>query len=542
MSGLARALQGINPVRLMTLLMVISVVIGFFIFLIMRLTEPPMALLFGSLEANDASRIVAKLDALNVPYEIRGGGTQIFVPSDQALRLRMTMAGEGLPSGGSVGYEVFDKTDTLGATRTMQNINLLRALEGELARTIASLTPIASARVHLVLPKRELFTRDRQEPTASIVVTQEAGSRLNRAQVVAIQNLVAAAVPGLKPTRVAIVDNFGNLLARGGAEDDAAAITLSAAQEYRANLEKHLKNTIERLLERTLGPNSVRAEVSAEVDFDRVTTSAEIYDPDGQVARSTQTVEEQTQNLEGDGSQTVSVANNLPDANAGQTANAKSLANTNRVEETTNYEISKTVRNMVRESGTIKRLSVAVLVDGTYTTDQNGNRVYTPRSQEELDKLTALVRSAIGYDEKRGDTVELVNMQFPAPETPEAPPAPMFDLGKGDYFKIAEMVVLLIIGLLVILFVLRPLATQALSPAPAGPTGTGDEDQKALPGPDGTPAQITDGANAEGENMIDVENVEGRVRESTIKKVGEIVDNHPDEALHIIRNWLYQEA
>ncbi len=541
MSGLARTLQGINPVRLMTLLIVISVAVGFFIFLTMRLTEPPMALLFGELEPGDASRIVAKLETLNVPYELRAGGSQIYVPSDKALRLRMTMAGEGLPSGGSVGYEVFDKTDSLGATRTMQNINLLRALEGELSRTIASLTPVAAARVHLVLPKRELFTRDRQEPTASIVVTQETGSRLTRAQVVAIQNLVAAAVPGLKPSRVAIVDNFGNLLARGGAEDDNAAIALSAAQEYRAALEKHYKNTIERLLERTLGPNSVRAEVTAEVDFDRVTTTAEIFDPEGQVARSTQTIEETTKNLEGDGAKDVSVANNLPDAAATQGGGVKSLADTNRVEETTNYEISKTVRNLVRESGTIKRLSVAVLVDGVYTTDQNGNRVYAPRSAEEMDKLAALVRSAIGYDEQRGDTVELVNMQFPAPETPEAAaPAPMFNLGKGDYFKIAEIVVLFIVGLLVILMVLRPLATQAFRPAEA----TGGDGNPALPGPEGGgAAQITDASSQEEpETMIDVENVEGRVKESTIKKVGEIVENHPDEALHIIRNWLYQEA
>ncbi len=143
----------------MTLLIIVSVAIGFFVFLTMRLSEPPMALLFGELDPGDASRIVAKLETLNVPYELRGGGSQIYVPSDQTLRLRMTMAGDGLPSGGSVGYEIFDKTDSLGATRTMQNINLLRALEGELSRTIASLNPVAAARVHLVLPKREQIGR-----------------------------------------------------------------------------------------------------------------------------------------------------------------------------------------------------------------------------------------------------------------------------------------------------------------------------------------------------------------------------------------------
>ncbi|MFQ5785217.1 MAG: flagellar basal-body MS-ring/collar protein FliF, partial [Alphaproteobacteria bacterium] len=450
------------------------------------------------------------------------------------------MAGENLPRGGSVGYEVFDNTDSLGATRTMQNINLLRALEGELARTIGALSPIAAARVHLVLPKRALFNRDRTEPSASIVVTHEPGSRLNKAQVIAVQNLVAAAVPGLKVSRISIVDNDGTLLARSGnGEDDPALATLEA-QDRRAAIETRLKNTIEELLERSVGVGKVRAEVNAEVDFDHITTVEEIYDPDGQVARSIQSVEEEGSSSEQDAANDVSVANSLPDANVTQTPGARAANSTTRTEETTNFEISKTVRNHIRESGTIKRLSVAVLVDGVYTTDANGERTYQPRGDQEMQKLAALVRSAIGFDEKRGDTLELANMQFSTVEAPEPIAPPLFNLGKGDYFKIAEIAVLFIVGLLVILLVLRPLATQLLSPPSRGAFAGEGGAQAALP-PAGETAQIA--AQPEGEESdIDIENVEGRVKHSTIKKVGEIVDNHPDEALGIIRNWLYQEA
>ncbi len=526
----------------MLLVGMLAIVAGLLFFLATRLIQPSMSLLYGDLYPGDSSKIVTKLEGMGVPYDLRAGGSQVFVPGDRVLRLRMSMAEEGIPRGGSVGYEVFDRSDTLGATRSLQNINLLRALEGELARTIGSLSQIAGARVHLVLPKRELFNRSREEPSASIVITEEGGTRLNQAQVTAIQHLVAAAVPGLEPTRIAIVDSHGTLRARGTDGDDDAGLAPLAAQDHRAAFERRLKKMIEGLIERSVGVGNVRAEVSAEIDFDRITTSAETFDPDSQVARSVQIIEEESSSSEDAQSQNVSVANSLPDAGSGESTGSRNVNATARVEEITNFEISKTIRSHVRESGSVKRLSVAVLVDGNYTTNGDGENVYEPRSPEEMKQLATLVRSAIGFDEARGDTIEIVNLQFATVDAIEPGEASMFDLAKGDYFKMAEIVVLFVVGILVILLVLRPIATQVLaSPAQASGFG-GGEARTALPAT-AQPAQLPPRDEEEDEDDgIDIDRIEGRVKKSTLKKVGDIVETHPEEALSIVRNWLYQEV
>ena len=537
-NALTQALEGQGSMRFLIMLGVVSVVVGFFIFFTTQLTKPPMSLLYSDLEPSDSSKIVGKLEGMAVEYELRAGGTAVFVPSDQALRLRMTMAEEGLPRGGSVGYELFDRSDALGATRTMQNINMQRALEGELARTIGSISGISAARVHLVLPKRELFSRERRKPSASIVVAVAGSDPLSRGQVTAIQDLVASAVPGLTSSRVSIVDDRGTLLARGGDGDPDSAVAGSNAQDYRIALENRMKNMIEGIIERSVGIGKVRAEVTADIDFARVTTTTESFDPDSQVARSTQLVEETTSSSKPSASGAVSVGENLPDAATKQPFAPTAERATARTEETTNYEISKTVRNHVLESGTIKRLSVAVLIDGAYTTDDNGERTYQPRTAEALAQYATLVRSAIGYNAERGDTVEIVNMEFASVESPEIGEASALGLGKGDYFKIAEIAALFIVGMFVVFLVLKPLAVRAFDARAARLES--DEAQAAL----AQPEEVAQLANEEEEedDGIDIANIEGRVKDSSIRKIGEIVESHPEEALAIIRNWLYQEA
>jgi flagellar M-ring protein FliF len=537
---LTRALESGGSMRFLMMLGVIAVVVGFFIFFTTRLTTPPMSLLYSDLEPSDASKIVAKLDGMGVSYELRAGGSSVFVASDKALRLRMAMAEDSLPRGGSVGYEVFDRSDALGATRTMQNINMLRALEGELARTIRSISGISAARVHLVLPKRELFTREQRKPSASIIIAMATSDPLGRGQVAAIQHLVAAAVPGLTSSRVSIVDDRGTLLARGGGEDAGSAIAGVTAQEYRLALETRIKHMIEGIVERSVGFGKVRAEVTADIDFARVTTTSENFDPDSQVARSTQLVEETTSSSRPEGTGTASVGERLPGAATDELLAPTAEDATARTEQTTNFEISKTVRNHVLESGTVKRLSVAVLIDGTYSANEDGERIYQPRPAEEMAQITALVRSAIGYDADRGDTVEVINMEFTPIEAPEMVEAPAIDLGKGDYFKIAEIAVFFIVGLFVVFLVLRPLASRAFEVRPAR---LGDDAPAALPQPAEATAQLANQEEAEEEESgIDIEHIEGRVKDSSIRKIGEIVESHPEEALAIIRNWLYQEA
>ena len=556
MNGLLQTLRGLGPVRLAMIGGVTVAMIAFFAFITTRIAQPGMALLYSDLELHDSGQIVQKLDAMGVPYQIKGDGTQLLVPADQVAKLRMTMAEAGLPHGGSIGYEIFDKSDALGTSSLVQNINQLRALEGELARTISSINSVQSARVHLVLPRREMFSREMQEPSAAIVIKMRGAERLAKSQVAAIQYLVASAVPSLKPTRVSIIDGDGNLLARGDGDTSEAALA-SSAEEQRVNYETRLSHNVEDLLERTVGPGKARVDVHADMDFDRITTNSKSFDPDQQVARSTQTVNDSSDSSDSS-DQPVTVQTNLPNAPTAAAGNG-SRSKTARTEETTNYEIGETTRSQVRDTGVVRRLSVAVLVDGVYTVAADGTRTYKPRSPEELKQLTALVRTAVGYDEKRGDTVDLVNMQFAGgDEVAPPPPANILGFERADIVKMGEMLVIAVVAVLFILLVIRPLLMRVLENSAAAAEGAhllpgqvGGAGTPALPAPAGLSPALAAAAGgaiaAAGEDgssdkMIDIGQVEGRVAASSIRKVGEIVEKHPEEAVAIVRSWMYQGA
>lgn len=374
MNGLISMVRGLGPLRLAAMAGVTLVLLGFFVVLVLRMGSPPMSLLYSGLDPSDSGQIVGRLEQAGVPYRLEDGGASIMVASDQALRMRVTLAQEGMPTGGSIGYEIFDKSDGLGTTSFVQNINHLRALEGEIARTIRSIDGVQTARVHLVLPQRDVFSRESREPTAAIVVKKKVG-RLDSGQVQAIQHLVAASVPGLKPTHVSIVDDRGTLL--GGTDANGKiADPINSVDEKVAGFEARLRREVEELLGNSMGFEKVRAEVAAELDFDRVTTNSEEYDPDAQVVRSTQTVSESSANSDGSQRGTVSVGNNLPESQQAQAQGASGgpASRTERSEETVNYEISRTTRTQVHETGRVKRLSVAVLLDGNYTTAADGTR------------------------------------------------------------------------------------------------------------------------------------------------------------------------
>ena len=544
----------LGATRLVAIVGVAAAMVAFFVFLTTRIAAPAMSLLYADLDLKDSAQIVQKLDALSVPYQLRGDGNQILVPADQVARLRMAMAEQGLPRGGSVGYELFDKSDGLGSSTAAQGVNQVRALEGELERTIAGLGPVQAARVHLVLPRRDLFARDTQEASAAVVVKLRGAERLSKGQVAAIQQVVASAVATLKPGRVSVVDGAGTLLARGDGQDATAASGLGAS-EFQADYETRVSRNVEDMLERSLGPGKARVDVRADMDFDRITTSSESFDPDGQVVRSTQSVTQSDDSTNNGGDQPVTVTNNLPNGQATvAAANNGSRSKTTRNEETVNYEISKTTRSQVREAGEVKRLSVAVLVDGTYTAKPDGTKQYAPRTPEELKQLMSLVRSAIGYNEKRGDTVEVVNLKFAMPDEPAAAAAPGGLLGfdKADLIRAGETLTLAVVALLVILLVVRPLVFKLLegSTAAAGAAGLladpGLAAHPQLPPPAGmTAAQAAQlpvpvPRQALPETMIDIGQVEGRVAASSIKKIGEIVEKHPEEAVAIVRSWMYQ--
>lgn len=561
MNAFLQTLRNLGPMRLLAIAVVTFSLLGFFGFITTRITSSPLALLYTELDQQDSGQIVQKLEALKVPYEVDANGSLVRVPSDQVGKIRMMMAADGLPKGGSVGYEIFDQKEGFGTTSFVQNINHLRALEGELARTISSMTPIETARVNLVLPQRELFSHGAQTATASIFIKTRGGTVLSHEQISAIQHLIAAAVPQLQANQVSIVDDRGNLLARP--TDNSLTGGADSPDDMRAGFEQAQARKIEDLLSQTLGYGKVRAQVSADLDFDRITTSSETYDPDSAVIRSTQTTTDDSSSAE-PSPQAVSVASNLP-SNPAQIANpnaggSASSNKNNRNEETTNYEINKTVRNQVREGGQIKRLSVAVVVDGSYKTEADGKtQTYIPRTDEEMAKIKDLVRSAVTFDTTRGDTLEVKNMQFVQSDTSNKDSGSGTDLlmgiPKSDLFHGAETIILALIGFLVVLLVVRPILRRILDTA-----GTVASDQQGLLSgggmayaggaaqlapPSGAMSRDLDSeaaaAESEIERMIDISRVDGRVKASSLRKVGEIVDKHPEEAVSILRNWMYQE-
>lgn len=547
MNSFLETLKQLGPARLAIMGSVLLGLLLFFVFVSMRVSSPDMKLLYDDLASGDSNAIAAKLEENEIPYKVSDDGVRISVPENDVGRARMLLAQEGLPNGGNMGYELFDTQNGFGTTNFVQNINQVRALEGELARTISSLDQVRNARVHLVLPQRELFSRESRTASGSVFLSLRPGAQLSQEQILSIQSLVASAVPQMKAETVAVVDSNGKLLARGGDTGDAA-VPLKA-EELRREYESRMTGSIEDILGRIVGYGRVRANVTAELNFDRITTAEELFDPESAVIRSSQTTEENNvERTPPDAN--VSVQNNLPGIASDLLVDPKPSLEGNKVEEVTNYEISKTIRNTVRETGEVKRLSVAVLVDGTYTTDADGKKAYQPRSQQEIDQITALVRSAIGYDQKRGDTIEVVNMQFADIMDDESidDGNQLFGFEKSDLLQAVEIITVAVMIILVILLVLQPMVGRLLAnEGPKLDEGTEADLLAARPmspqltGPSGdgfTPDQLSD----ESDELIDMTRVEGKVKASSVKKVEDIVDSYPAEAVSVIRSWMTQET
>lgn len=476
MQGLLGFLKGLGAARLMAMVAVTAALIGFFAFVIMRVTMPQMTTLFTDLSIEDSSAIMKDLERQAIPYELKNDGAAIMVPKDKVTKLRMKLAEGGLPKGGGVGYEIFDKSDALGTTSFVQNINHLRALEGELSRTIRAIDRVQAARVHLVLPERPLFSRETPEPSASIVVRVRGA--LDPQQVRAIRHVVASAVNGLKPNRVSIVDEAGVLLADGAEGDTANG---GNGDERRVGFEKRMRNQVEAIVSSVVGAGRARVQLTADFDYNKVTQTSDKFDPEGRVLRSSQTREESAATAAADGQ--VTVANELPGAQGQGTAAARDQSK--KSEETNNYEISRTTKTEVTEAGRVNRISVAVLVDGAYTKGEKGDLVYQERSKEELDRIGQLVRSAIGYDQKRGDQVEVVNLKFAEGPSVVPTPEPTGLLGalqftKDDVMYVIELAVMMLLGLVVMFMVIRPLVRRILASDPVA----------ALAGPGGAQAEI----------------------------------------------------
>lgn len=509
--------------------------VAFFGFIMMRVTAPQMTTLFTDLSYEDSSGIIKELDRQAIPYTLKNDGAVIMVPKDSVTRLRMKLAESGMPKGGGVGYEIFDKSDALGSTSFVQNINHLRALEGELARTIKGIDRIQAARVHLVLPERPLFSRETPEPSASIVLRVR--GQLEPQQVRAIRHIVASAVNGLKAQRVSIVDESGQLLANGSPSDGSAEAN---GDDRRTAFENRTREQVEQIVSSVVGSGRARVQVSADFDYNKITQTSDKFDPEGRVLRSSQSREESSATVDNNGQ--VTVNNELPGSQQ-QSGTPTPKDQSKKSEEINNYEISRVTKTEVTEAGRINRMSVAVLVDGSYVKNDNGDIVYTPRTKDELDRISALVRSAIGFDQKRGDQVEVVNLRFA--DAPSALPAAeptgllgLFQFTKDDIMYFIELGVMSLLGLVVLFMVVRPLVKRILAEdeavkiaAPALP------DANAGNGP----SQIASNPDATAQ-MIDVAQVQGQVHAQSVHRVGELADRNPSETASIIRQWLSEPA
>nr|WP_211108995.1 flagellar basal-body MS-ring/collar protein FliF [Azospirillum baldaniorum] len=529
------------------------------------LSRPHMTPLYTGLEPAEAGRIVKAVEAMGVPVSAAFDGTAVQVPEAEVPRLRMLLAEKGLPSRGGIGYELFDTDKPLGITSFMQRMNRLRAMEGELARTIETLSGIEAARVHIVLPDREEFSRAAPTPTASIVVRMRGRAPLERRQALSIRHLVSAAVPNLKPSAVTVLDASGEVLLT---EEDGDARSSAKVDGLRAGHETRISRAIEQMLVARLGQGNVRVQVAVDVETKREVVRSQSFDPNSQVVRSTQTVQEQDRSLDSTGERPVTAEQNLPQREVrAQAQNNRSSSDSKRQEETVNYEISNIARETVIEPGDIRRVSVAVLVNGTWATAQDGTRSYEARSPEELQRITELVRSAMGFSEARGDRVTVDNLEFVnlAPELgAREPMAEIVDTLSRNVMTLIQWVILLVLCGLLIVLGLRPLirrvfpapepvAAEAAAPALAagaampqltGPAMGGDPAMQAAQLTDaGDPATAAlPGIEETMDQLIELRTVEGRVRASSIRRLGDIVDQYPDEAIDILRSWLYEEA
>lgn len=511
----------------------------------------PQSLLYSNLDLKEAAEITAALDQAGIKYQAKGDGSTVMVDRDNVASTRLMLASKGLPTAGSVGYEVFDNAPALGQTEFVQNINNKRALEGELARTIASLKGISSARVHLVMPRRELFQEEAAQPTGSVVVGLS-GQDLSGEQVRSIRNLVAGAVPGLKASNVTLVDDKNRLLAAGGEDDPLLG---AAGAEKRTEIEENLRRRVKEIVEGVVGTGAARVTVTAELDMNSITREQTQFDPDGQVVRSTRTTSATDTSTEPSPDGLVTAEANIPgDVNAQPGAGVNG-SSSDQTDELTNYEISNTRTTEVIMPGGVKKLAVAVVVDGVLTpaADANAAPTYAPRSAEDMQRLDQLVKAAVGFSADRGDTVEVLNVRFSHDAAVAAggtsASAGMFDFTKDDIMRAVEMLVLALVALLIIFFVARPMLKYInpanggglRTPALGGPAIAGGA---ALAGPAGDNAAIAYNGDAnlpsEMDSRIDIARIEGQVKASSVKRVSEFVDRHPEESISILRSWLHE--
>ncbi len=406
--------------------------------------------LYSALSQEDAGQVIAKLKEMKVPYKVEGN--IIYVPSNKVYELRLELAAQGIPQGGGVGFEIFDKTQ-IGITEFVQRLNYIRAIQGELTRTIRQLSEVEQARVHIAIPEKTIFTEKEDKPTASVVLKLRPGRVLNQGQIGGIVHLVSSSVQGMQPQNVTVIDNMGNLLSR---PSDTDVIADSKQIEYQKSVDRDYESKLQSMLEGIIGRGKAIVRVAAKIDFTRVEKTEEKFDPDTIAVRSEQRTQEKSTGAVTGG--IPGVLSNQPGQQPAQAAGFPSSSQ--KQSENINYEVSRSVSKIIQPRGEVKSISVAVLVDGTYKKEKD-KKVYVARTEEDIKKYKEIVMAAIGYNKERGDLVIIENVPFET-AIEEFPPE------KIDFIKLAMSLLKYIIPLvaiaLLILFVIKPIIEALKAP------------------------------------------------------------------------------
>ncbi len=519
---------------------VILIVFGGLVGLIMWANTPEYAVLYSNVSDEDASLIIQKLKDMKVKYKL--SGNVIKVPQNKVNELRINLAAMGLPKGGGVGFEVFDKSK-LGMTEFMEKVNYLRALEGELSRTISSIREVKSAKVHLVLPKRSVFLEEREPAKASIILNVYPGAALSKSTIGAIVHLVSSAVEGLSPENVTIVDVYGRLLASSESENEDVKLN-SKQLEIKEKVGREMAKKIVALLEPIVGIGKVRASVVADLDFTKKEKVDEIYDPNVQIERSEKSEIQKT--TEGTQGGTPGVGSNVA-GNTTQTAGGTTKTSEIK-KEVKNYEINKTVLKTIFPSGEIKRLSVSVIVDDAVKLEKKGKELVekkVPRTPQELEKIRKLVAAAVGIDEKRGDMLEVANLSFDETYKVESERYMKAQESKKFIATAIKYGVILILALALIFIVLRPMAkkvTIAIEESKALPEGgitVGEIEGKEMP-PQLGEAEEREQLEKEIESQYKPPK-EAKKIEIIREKLQQFASENTDDLVAIIRSMLLEE-
>lgn len=489
---------------------------------------PPYQVLYSHLSPEDSGAVIEKLKEQRVDYSV--SGSAISVPADKVYEVRMQLAGEGIPQGGGVGFEIFDNS-SFGITDFVQKVNYKRALQGELARTISQIKEIETARVHLAIPDKGVFLDDQKKSRAAIIIKLRNGATLKQEQVTAIVHLVSNSFDDLKTEDITVVDTTGRMWTRSG--EQGGALTLSTAQlDYNRAVEKDLETRVQSMLEKALGTGKVVARVSAELENRQVERTEETYNPDGQVVRSEQRNKEKAVGGALAAAGVPGVLSNVPESGAKASGGSQSASQSNAQNEVINYEISKVVSHVVEPTGAVKRLTVAVLVDGSYDmvagADGKEVKTYSARTDEELAKYTSMVKSAVGFNESRGDVITVVSTPFESDsldiaqiEPEKAPLVPLYLVPVLVKYASAALV-----AIFAILFILRPIIKRLTQERTAL-----EAIQNTLPGG----LQATLAAGGSGGSYDDGAPVE---EDDSLERLKHVVKNNPQQVALVLKGWI----